>query len=63
MKGYNTDGIGCIRAIEEVTSIKDKNVVVAGAGGASRAISFYLARENPQSIAILNRNMNKSKNH
>ena len=28
MKGYNTDGIGCIRAIEEVTSIKDKNVVV-----------------------------------
>ena len=34
---------------------------MAGAGGASRAISFYLARENPQSIAILNRNMNKAK--
>ena len=61
MKGYNTDGIGCIKAIGEVTSIKDKNIVVAGAGGASRAISFYLARENPQSIHILNRDINKSK--
>ncbi|WP_299521828.1 shikimate dehydrogenase [uncultured Methanobrevibacter sp.] len=60
MKGYNTDGIGCIKAIEEVTSIKDKNVVVAGAGGASRAISFYLAKENPQSINILNRNVKKA---
>jgi len=61
MKGYNTDGIGCIKAIGEVTSIKDKNIVVAGAGGASRAISFYLARENPQSIHILNRDINKAK--
>ena len=42
LKGYNTDGIGCIRAIEEVTKIKDKNIVVAGAGGAARAIVFYL---------------------
>ena len=61
MKGYNTDGIGCIRAIEEVTSIKDKNIVVAGAGGAARAISFYLACENPQSINILNRDVKKAK--
>ncbi len=60
MKGYNTDGIGCIKAIGEVTSIKDKNIVVAGAGGASRAISFYLARENPQSINFLNRDINKA---
>ena len=43
LKGYNTDGIGAVRAIEEVTSIKNKNVVIAGAGGASRAISFYIA--------------------
>lgn len=60
MKGYNTDGIGCIKAIEEVTSIKDKNIVVAGAGGASRAISFYLAKANPQSINILNRDVKKA---
>ena len=56
MKGYNTDGIGAVKAIEEVTSIKNKKIVVAGAGGASRAISFYLAKYNAESITILNRN-------
>ncbi|WP_406532549.1 shikimate dehydrogenase [Methanobrevibacter sp.] len=62
LKGYNTDGIGAVRAIEEVTSIKDKNVVVAGAGGASRAISFYLAKFGAGSMTILNRNVNKAQN-
>lgn len=60
IKGYNTDGIGAVRAIEEVTSIKNKNVVVAGAGGASRAISFYLAKYGAESMAILNRNVEKA---
>lgn len=62
LKGYNTDGIGAVRAIEEVSSIKDKNIVVAGAGGASRAISFYLAKFGASSITILNRNVNKAQN-
>ena len=60
MKGYNTDGIGAVRAIEEVISIKDKNVVIAGAGGASRAISFYLAKYGADSITILNRNVDRA---
>lgn len=60
MKGYNTDGIGAVKAIEEVTSIKNKKVVVAGAGGASRAISFYLAKYGAESITILNRNVEKA---
>lgn len=60
LKGYNTDGIGAVRAIEEVTSIKNKNVVVAGAGGASRAISFYLAQYGAESLTILNRNQQKA---
>ena len=60
LKGYNTDGIGAIKAIEEVTSVKDKNVVVAGAGGASRAISFYLAKYGVESLTILNRNVDKA---
>ena len=62
LKGYNTDGIGAVRAIEEVSSIKDKDVIVAGAGGASRAISFYLAKFGANSITILNRNVNKAQN-
>ncbi|WP_405304517.1 shikimate dehydrogenase [Methanobrevibacter sp.] len=62
LKGYNTDGIGAIKAIEEVTGIKGKNVVVAGAGGASRAISFYIAKYGAQSLTILNRNESKAQN-
>lgn len=62
LKGYNTDGIGAIRAIEEVSTVKDKDVIVAGAGGASRAISFYLARFGANSITILNRNVERAQN-
>ena len=60
LKGYNTDGIGAIKAIEEKTSIKNKNVVIAGAGGASRAISFYIAKYGAESLTILNRNVEKA---
>ena len=60
LKGYNTDGIGAIRAISEVTKIKNKNVLIAGAGGASRAISFYIAKYGPHNLTILNRNVKKA---
>ena len=60
MKGYNTDGIGAVKALQEVTCVKDKNVVIAGAGGASRAISFYLAKYGAESLIILNRNVEKA---
>ena len=42
--GYNTDGIGFIRALREDLGFeaKDKVAVVFGAGGASRAVSFGL---------------------
>ena len=60
MKGYNTDGIGAVRAIEEVTRIRNKNVIIAGAGGASRAISFYIAKYGAGDLTILNRNVGKA---
>ena len=60
LKGYNTDGIGAIKAIEDVTKVKDKNVVIAGAGGASRAISFNLAKYGADNLTILNRNVVKA---
>ena len=60
MKGYNTDGIGAVKAIEEVTDIKNRSVVIAGAGGASRAISFYIAKYGADSITILNRNVERA---
>ena len=60
LKGYNTDGIGAIKAIGEVTKIKNKNVLIAGAGGASRAISFYIAKYGADSLTILNRNVERA---
>ena len=60
MKGYNTDGIGAIKAIREKTQIKNRNVVIAGAGGASRAISFYIAKYGADELTILNRNAGKA---
>ncbi|MEE1157307.1 MAG: shikimate dehydrogenase [Methanobrevibacter sp.] len=62
LKGYNTDGIGAVKAIGEVTKIKGKNVVIAGAGGASRAISFYIAKYCADKLTILNRNVIKAQN-
>ncbi len=59
-KGFNTDGYGCVRAIEEKTSIKDKKVTVTGAGGAARAVAFQIANSGIDELSILNRNVNKA---
>lgn len=54
-KGYNTDGIGAIKSIQEYVSVEDKNVLIIGAGGASKAIAFTLINENINSLTIANR--------
>ena len=59
-KGFNTDGYGCVRAIEEKTSIKDKKVTITGAGGASRAVAFQIANSGIGELSILNRNARKA---
>jgi shikimate dehydrogenase len=39
--GYNTDGIGCIKALSDAgVSIDEKKILILGAGGAARAIAF-----------------------
>jgi len=53
--GYNTDGIGSLRVLKEtVDEIKGKNVVILGAGGAAKAISFYLDADGAK-VSIANR--------
>ena len=45
--GYNTDGRGFMRSLSEAQiSLNKKNVLILGAGGASRAIGFYLAKKS-----------------
>ena len=53
--GYNTDGIGSLRVLKEIVGeIKGKNVLILGAGGAAKAISFYLDTEGAK-VTIANR--------
>lgn len=57
LRGYNTDGIGYVRSLEEETGIDlaGKTVAVIGAGGAARAILYAFAKRNVKKIWIVNR--------
>lgn len=47
LTGYNTDGKGFISSLrEEGISFEGKNILILGAGGASRAISYYLSEKS-----------------
>ncbi|MFZ3122832.1 MAG: shikimate dehydrogenase [Thermodesulfovibrionales bacterium] len=44
--GYNTDGRGFMRSLSEAQiAVNKKNVLILGAGGASRAIGYYLSKK------------------
>lgn len=58
--GHNTDGIGAVMAIEEVRPVKNKKVVILGAGGASRAIAFQLLLSGVDNLVIANRTVEKA---
>jgi shikimate dehydrogenase len=51
--GYNTDCFGATNALLEKTDIKNKNVVLVGAGGAARAIGFGILSEGGN-LTIIN---------
>ncbi len=53
LEGFNTDGEGFIRHLKDLGFLAaDKTIAVIGAGGASRAICVYLAKESPKRISI-----------
>jgi shikimate dehydrogenase len=57
LRGYNTDGEGFLQALlGRRIEPRGKNVVVLGAGGASRAISYVLAEKGAH-LTILNRKL------
>jgi len=57
LKGYNTDGIGFVRSLEEAvgSSHKDKPVLLVGAGGAARGIAFAMWQQGYNHMTIANR--------
>ncbi len=59
--GYNTDGAGALKALEEAGASPDgKSILIFGAGGASRAIAYTLAQHG-NSVRIVNRTIAKAK--
>lgn len=61
-KGYNTDGLGFVRSLEEVVGNghRNKHVLVIGAGGAARGIAFALVATGYSHITIANRTVSKA---
>lgn len=55
--GYNTDGAGFIRSLEEEAAVDygGLSVLIFGAGGAARAIGLALAEKGVSAINIINR--------
>lgn len=46
LTGYNTDGRGFMRSLEEEgVSVEGKDVLIVGTGGACRAISYYISEK------------------
>jgi len=60
--GYNTDTTGLIRSLKDHGgfSPEAKDVLVIGAGGASRAAVFALLNEGVESVVIANRTLEKA---
>lgn len=55
LTGFNTDGVGAVKAIEEITPVKGKKIIIIGAGGAARAVSFQLLLSGVGEVIIANR--------
>ena len=58
LTGFNSDWIGAIRALEEVTELKNLNVAILGAGGAARAVGYGLL-EKGSKVTFFNRTAEK----
>ncbi len=56
LKGYNTDGLGAMKALEAKIDLAGKRCILVGAGGAARGIGF-MARERGMELVVANRSM------
>ena len=60
-KGYNTDWIGFLKAMElNGVDLNGKDCTILGAGGAARAIAYGLVQADVNSILISNRTQTKT---
>ena len=60
-KGYNTDITGLWRElVEEEVEITGREIIILGAGGASKAITYLCASKGAYRIYLLNRSIEKA---
>ena len=60
-KGYNTDITGLLRAMKsDGISIKGEEVIILGAGGVGRAVTFMCAANQAAKVYLLNRSEEKA---
>ena len=57
--GYNTDGRGFLIALmhEMQWDVRDKRVLILGAGGSGKSIAHAVAQKSPKSLCIVNRTL------
>ncbi len=62
IEGDNTDGIGLVNDIKQTLSldIKDKSILIIGAGGAVRGVVGPLLDQKPKSLTVYNRTQSKA---
>jgi shikimate dehydrogenase len=59
--GFNTDGVGALKALKENgVELKGRKVLLLGAGGAARAIAYVMAKEADE-LAVLNRTVRQAR--
>lgn len=59
--GYNTDMPGLLRAFErDGVEVKDKDLIILGAGGVARAVVMLLEESGAASVTIINRNADRA---
>lgn len=61
--GYNTDVSGILATLKDklaISSLKGKNVVLIGAGGAAKAALYALYKLNSENVYIINRSLERA---
>ncbi|EPJ91834.1 shikimate dehydrogenase [Pseudomonas psychrophila] len=60
LTGYNTDYLGAVRALQEVSELNNRRIAVIGAGGAARAV-VYGCLQAAARVTVFNRSRERGK--
>ena len=58
-KGYNTDCVGAVKALEDHTELKGKHILIIGAGGTAKAVGYGISEQGAKLTVTYNRNKEK----